>query len=63
MLVLSVIFLAIESVSCLRHRYYYGRNRITISLWPKAVLSIVSGLFIFLSMLFGQLLGRLLSPN
>lgn len=64
MLVLSVIFLAIAvSFDAFAIGITYGMNRITISLWPKAVLSIVSGLFIFLSMLFGQLLGRLLSPK
>jgi len=49
MLVLSVIFLAIAvSFDAFAIGITYGMNRITISLWPKAVLSIVSGLFIFL---------------
>ncbi len=59
MVVLSVIFLAVAvSFDALAIGITYGMNRITIALWPKVVLSLVSGCSVFLAMIIGQLLNR-----
>lgn len=61
---LSVIFLAVAvSFDALAIGITYGMNRITISLWPKVVLSLVSGCSVFLAMFLGQLLSRILTAE
>ncbi len=64
MVVLSVIFLAVAvSFDALAIGITYGMNRITIALWPKVILSLVSGFSVFLAMFLGQLLSRFLTAE
>lgn len=64
MVALSVIFLAVAvSFDAFAIGITYGMNRITISLWPKTVLSLISGCFVFLAMLFGQFLSGILTAE
>lgn len=61
---LSVIFVAIAvSFDALAIGITYGLNRITIPLWSRVVLSLVSGCTFFLTMLLGVLLERQLEPR
>ena len=61
---ISVLFLAAAvSFDALAIGVSYGMNRISISFWPKIVLSSISGCLVFATMQLGQFLNKFLAPR